>query len=89
SHVSRLQQDGALLEQTRKLEAVRVLFRTVRDEAKPSGPLKWTVKRDSRYLVPSVMRLVQTDAAGSALRRALKITFQGEAGVDEGGILSE
>ncbi|CAM9354654.1 unnamed protein product [Ectocarpus sp. 6 AP-2014] len=35
------------------------------------------------------MRLVSTDAAGSALRRSLKITFQGEAGVDEGGILSE
>lgn len=67
----------------------RVLFRTVRDEAKPCGPLKWTVKRDSRYLVPSVMRLVRTDAAGSSLRRALKITFRGEAGVDEGGILSE
>ncbi|CAM9525155.1 unnamed protein product [Scytosiphon promiscuus] len=89
SHVSRLQEDGALLEQTRKLEAVRALFRNVREEAKASGPLKWTVKRDSRYLVPTVLRLIKTDAAGSSLRRALKITFEGEAGVDEGGILSE
>eukprot|EP00752_Nemacystus_decipiens_P001338 g1328.t1 len=89
SHVSRLQEDGALLEQTRKLEAVRALFRTVRDEAKSGGPLKWTVRRDGRYLVPSVLELIRTGLAGSALRRPLKITFEGEAGVDEGGILSE
>eukprot|EP00903_Cladosiphon_okamuranus_P007175 g6967.t1 len=89
SHVSRLQEDGALLEQTHKLEAVRELFRTVRDEARAGGPLKWTVRRDNRYLVPSVLELIKTGLAGSALRRPLKITFEGEAGVDEGGILSE
>lgn len=61
----------------------------MRDEAKSAGPLKWTVKRDSRYLVPSVLELISRDAAGSALRRPLRITFEGEAGVDEGGILSE
>lgn len=33
--------------------------------------------------------MVKTEAKGAALRRALKITFKGEAGVDEGGILSE
>lgn len=51
--------------------------------------MKWTVRRDSRYLVPSVLRLITAEAAGTALRRPLKITFDGEAGVDEGGILSE
>ncbi len=61
----------------------------MRDKAKASGPLKWTVKRDSRYLVPSVLELIKTEAAGPALRRPLRITFDGEAGVDEGGILSE
>lgn len=61
----------------------------MRDEAKSAGPLKWTVKRDSRYLVPTVLELMRSEGAGSALRRALKITFEGEAGVDEGGILSE
>ncbi|CAN0531779.1 unnamed protein product, partial [Scytosiphon promiscuus] len=65
------------------------LFRNVRDEAKSNGPLKWTVRRDSRYLVPSVLELMKTEARGPALRRALKITFDGEAGIDEGGILSE
>lgn len=61
----------------------------MRDEAKSSGPLKWTVRRDSRYLVPSVLELMKTEARGAALRRPLKITFDGEAGIDEGGILSE
>lgn len=69
--------------------SLRALFRNVRDEAKSGGALKWTVKRDSRYLVPSVLELISTEAAGSALRRPLRITFEGEAGVDEGGILSE
>lgn len=61
----------------------------MRDEAKSTGPLRWTVKRDSRYLVPTILHLMTFEAAGSALRRPLKITFDGEAGVDEGGILSE
>ncbi|CAN0461462.1 unnamed protein product, partial [Laminaria digitata] len=65
------------------------LFRNVRDGAKSGGPLKWTVRRDSRYLVPSVLELMNSDAKGPALRRPLKMTFEGEAGIDEGGILSE
>ena len=71
------------------VSSCRALFRNVRDEAKSGGPLKWTVRRDSRYLVPSVLALMNTEAKGAALRRPLKITFDGEAGVDEGGILSE
>lgn len=47
------------------------------------------MRRDSRYLVPTVLELMKTEAKGAALRRALKMTFEGEAGVDEGGILSE
>ena len=39
--------------------------------------------------MPSVLALMNTEAKGAALRRPLKITFDGEAGVDEGGILSE
>lgn len=39
--------------------------------------------------MPSVLEKIRTGLAGSALRRPLKITFEGEAGVDEGGILSE
>ena len=61
----------------------------MRDDAKSARPLKWTVRRDSRYLVPSVLVLMNTEAKGPALRRPLKMTFDGEAGVDEGGILSE
>ena len=76
-------------EKNTHLSRCRSLFRNIRDEAKSAGPLKWTVKRDSRYLVPTVLELIRTDAAGPALRQALRITFEGEAGVDEGGILSE
>jgi serine/threonine protein kinase len=89
-HVERLVEEGTLVRQSKKLEAARVLFRKVRDEEKHSGRRveKWTLRREPEHLVPAVLDGLEA-LHGESLRIPLRITFEGESGVDEGGILSE
>ena len=83
--VERLLQEGEVVEQDRKLEAVRDLLHRVRSENRTVLD-KITVNRE--VLVETILDYFQTMPL-EKMRSMLKITFVGEPGVDEGGLLTE
>ncbi|KAG5174931.1 hypothetical protein JKP88DRAFT_271084 [Tribonema minus] len=88
SFVDRLLEDGAVPEQHAKLAAMRALFARVREASRRAPPTRWMLRRGATTLVSDVLAaLAALDAA--ALRAPVRIAFAGEAGVDEGGMLSE
>lgn len=83
--VERLLQEGEVVAQDRKLEAVRDLLHRVRLENKTNLE-KATVKRED--LAETILKYFENMPLDK-MRASLKITFVGEPGVDEGGLLTE
>ena len=83
--VDRLINEGEVVEQDRKLEAVRNLLSRTRYLNRLHHD-KLSVHRDN--VLPEVLEYFENISL-STIRSSLKVTFIGEAGVDEGGLLSE
>ncbi len=83
--VERLMQEGEVVEQDRKLEAVRNLLHKARSENRTNLD-RINVNRDN--VVPSVLAYFR-EMPLEKMRALLKVTFNGEPGVDEGGLLTE
>jgi serine/threonine protein kinase len=83
--VERLLQEGEVVEQDRKLEAVRDLLHRVRSENRTNIE-RVTVNREN--LVATMLSYFQNMPL-IKMRSSLKIIFVGEPGVDEGGLLTE
>lgn len=77
--------DGELIDQNKKIHAVKDLFKRLRRENR-NNLLRIIVHRDS--IVPDVLRAFE-DIPLSKMKYLLRITFDGESGVDEGGMLVE
>jgi hypothetical protein len=77
--------DGELIDQNKKIHLVKDLFKRIRKENR-NNFLKLTVSRES--LVADVLRLFQGIPI-SKMKSSLRVTFEGESGVDEGGMLVE
>lgn len=92
-YVDRLRDDGELVEQKKKLDAFRVLLSGVQQEVvgRWDSPIAIEVDRQSSGGIGVVDTML--DYAMSVpeveLARPLKILFRGEAGVDNGGLLTE
>ena len=85
SFMERLLQEGEVVAQDRKLEAVRDLLHRVRLENKFNIE-KTTVNRDN---ITEILLKYFHNMSLDKMRASLKITFTGEPGVDEGGLLTE
>lgn len=83
--VDRLMQEGEIVEQDRKLDAVRNLLSRTR-AANRNVFDRVTVSRDT--VVEDVLKFFQ-EVPVENLRKHLKVTFANEPGVDEGGLLTE
>lgn len=83
--VERLMQDGEIVAQDRKLEAVRSMLDRTRASNRTNIETI-TISRNS--VVQDVIRYFQNTPL-NRIRANLKATFVGEAGVDEGGLLTE
>ena len=83
--VERLVQDGEVVEQDRKLDAVRNLLYRARTENRTNLE-KLVVHRDT--LVDEVLTYFQ-EMPLERMKASLRVTFGGEPGIDEGGLLTE
>lgn len=83
--VERMMQDGEVVEQDRKLDAVRNLLHRARSENRTNLE-RITVHRDN--IVEEVLQYF-TEMKLEKMRASLRVTFMGEPGVDEGGLLTE
>ena len=83
--VERMMQDGEVVEQDRKLDAVRNLLHCARSENRTNLE-RITVHRDG--IVAEVLQYF-SEMKLEKLRASLRVTFVGEPGVDEGGLLTE
>jgi hypothetical protein len=83
--VERLMEEGEVVEQNRKLEAVRNLLHRVRSE-NHTNLEKITVRRDN--ISDDVLSYFMNMNL-STIRANIKVIFVGEVGVDEGGLLTE
>lgn len=83
--VDRLMQEGEIVEQDRKLDAVRNLLSRTR-AANRNIFDRVTISRDS--VVEDMLRYFQ-EVPLDNLRKHLKVTFTNEPGIDEGGLLTE
>ena len=83
--VERMMQDGEVVEQDRKLDAVRNLLHRARSENRTNLE-RITVHRDN--IVEEVLQYF-SEMKLEKLRASLRVTFIGEPGVDEGGLLTE
>ena len=83
--VERLLQEGEVVEQDRKLEAVRDLFHRVRSENRTNLD-RLSLRREE--VVDSVLDYF-ANMALEKMRASLRLIFIGEPGVDEGGLLTE
>jgi len=83
--VERLMQDGEVVEQDRKLEAVRNLLHRARSDNRTNLE-KLTLNREQ--LVEKVLDYFQNMSL-ERMRALLRVTFIGEPGIDEGGLLTE
>lgn len=89
SLVEELVTSGELVDRDRKLLAVRNMFATVRAEngwSKDDQSMDLRLKRDS--LMSDVSGWFR-DMTPAQLRGGLSVTFEGEPGVDTGGVLTE
>lgn len=77
--------DGELVDQNKKIHAVKDLFRRLRRENRQNF-LKINVNRNS--IVSDVLRIFE-EIPLPKMKHLLKISFEGEVGVDEGGMLVE
>ena len=77
--------EGELVDQNKKIHAVRDLLTRIRRENR-NNLLKITVKRD--IIVSEVFRIFE-QLPLSNMKSLLRVTFEGESGVDEGGMLVE
>eukprot|EP00602_Paraphysomonas_sp_CaronLab_P011304 CAMPEP_0185039532 /NCGR_PEP_ID=MMETSP1103-20130426/36457_1 /TAXON_ID=36769 /ORGANISM="Paraphysomonas bandaiensis, Strain Caron Lab Isolate" /LENGTH=1230 /DNA_ID=CAMNT_0027578455 /DNA_START=47 /DNA_END=3739 /DNA_ORIENTATION=- len=77
--------EGEVVDQNRKLHAVRDLFKRVRSENRTNLE-RITIRRE--HVVDDMLRVFQSIPLGR-MRALLRVTFEGEAGVDEGGMLQE
>jgi hypothetical protein len=80
-----MMQDGEVVEQDRKLDAVRNLLHRARSENRTNLE-RITVHRDN--IVEEVLQYF-SEMKLEKLRASLRVTFMGEPGVDEGGLLTE
>jgi serine/threonine protein kinase/N-acetylneuraminic acid mutarotase len=85
SFVERLQQEGEIVEQDRKLDAVRDMLRNARYENRNNID-RLHITRDT--LVETVLKYFE-EMTLDKMRCSLRIIFEGEPGVDEGGLLTE
>jgi len=85
SFIERLIVEGELVEQDKKLDAVRNLISRVRSENELNVD-RLVVHR--HHLVDSVLQYFR-DLPLAKMRSKLKVVFHEEAGVDEGGLLTE
>ena len=83
--VDRLVQDGEVVEQDRKLEAVRHLIQKTR-QSNRNNIDRIEVRRD--HILEDGFRYFET-ATLTDIKKHLKVIFVGEPGVDEGGLTSE
>jgi len=83
--VERLVQDGEVVEQDRKLDAVRNLLYRARADNRTNLE-KLSVHRDT--LVDEVLTYFQ-EMPLERMKASLRVTFRGEPGIDEGGLLTE
>ena len=83
--VDRLVQDGEVVEQDRKLDAVRNLLYRARADNRTNLE-KLVVHRDT--LVDEVLTYF-SEMPLERMKASLRITFRGEPGIDEGGLLTE
>ena len=83
--MERLLKDGEIVEQDRKLDAVRNLIHRARSDNR-NNLEKITTRRDN--VVPDVLRHFR-DMELDKMRHSLRVTFVGEPGVDEGGLMTE
>jgi serine/threonine protein kinase len=83
--VDRLMQEGEIVEQDRKLDAVRNLLSRTRAANRNSFD-RISISRSS--VVEDVLKYFQ-EVSLDNLRKHLKVTFVNEPGVDEGGLLTE
>lgn len=92
-YIDRLVNMGELVEQNKKLEAVRALLYRARIELDKDHPHKLEVVRSpadgNRALVLAMLDKYALRVAPTELARPLTVTFKGEAGVDQGGLLTE
>lgn len=83
--VDRLMQEGEIVEQDRKLDAVRNLLSRTR-AAHRNNFDRLTISRAT--VAEDVLRYFE-EVEVDHLRRHLKVTFANEPGIDEGGLLTE
>lgn len=83
--VEKLLKDGEVVEQDRKLEAVRSMLQRCRTENRTNIE-KITIHRDN--IVKEVLKYFRERPLEN-IKSMLKVTFVGEPGVDEGGLLTE
>lgn len=83
--VERLMQDGEVVEQDRKLEAVRDLLHRARSENRTNLE-RLTVRREQ--IVTQMLDYFR-EMPLERMRACLRVTFVGEPGIDEGGLLTE
>jgi hypothetical protein len=79
--------EGEIVQQDRKLEAVRNMLSRLRAENR--GDVERVhVSRDPEHIVPEVLRYFR-ETPLTNMRKHLRVVFEGEPGVDEGGLLTE
>jgi hypothetical protein len=83
--VERLLDEGEVVEQSKKLEAVRSLLDNTRSENRTNLD-RLTIRRET--VVEDILQYF-IDAPLSKMRCMLRVIFTGEVGVDEGGLLTE
>jgi hypothetical protein len=85
SYAERLEQDGEVVEQDRKLDAVRNMIQKAREDNRTNLE-RLSITRGS--CTRDVLRYFR-EMDLQHMRYSLRVTFEGEAGVDEGGPLTE
>jgi hypothetical protein len=90
SHIDRMVNLGEIMEQAKKLGAIRTLLHRARYETEREEAVQLEVSRadQGRSLVLKVLDYLD-HADPAQLSRPLRVTFTGEAGVDQGGLLTE
>jgi hypothetical protein len=85
SFAERLQQEGEVVEQDRKLDAVRNMLQRARDDNRTNLERLSVTREGCAREVLAYFRGMNL----ANMRCSLRVTFDGEAGVDEGGPLTE